>query len=105
MVRRQLAPVRHDNNMHLFTHVKKLLCGQKEPRLTCVAFTEAPRLALADVETRMNMGQFNGLFKDHASPDRLPNGMQHTQSSPVLPSGPWTISASDRASNVNTEWS
>ncbi|KAF7508930.1 hypothetical protein GJ744_008486 [Endocarpon pusillum] len=46
--------------------------------------TEAPRLALTDVETRMNMG---GLFKDHTSSELLPNGVPKMHSSPVLSTG------------------
>lgn len=76
--------------MQITTRVKKLFVGHKEPQLTCESFTEAPRLALTEVETRMNMG---ALFKDHTSSDMIPNGVQRMHSSPVLATGRWTISA------------
>ncbi len=78
--------------MQIPTRVKRLFVGDREPQLTCISSTEAPRLALTDVETRMNMG---ALFKDHTSPDKIPNGAQRMHSSPVLSTGRWTISASE----------
>ena len=70
--------------MQITTHVKRLFVGHKEPQLTCTSSAEAPRLALTDVETRMNMG---ALFKDHTSSDMLPNGVPKMHSSPVLSTG------------------
>lgn len=75
------------------SRVKRLFNGEKEPQLTCDVPTEAPRLALEDVETRMNMGQYNGLFRENTSPDRISNGLQKMQSSPMLSTGSSTISA------------
>jgi hypothetical protein len=79
--------------MHIIRRVKRMVVGGKQPQLTCSSSAEAPRLALEDVETKMNMGQYNGLFKDHTSPDRLSNGLQNMQSSPVLPTGRLSTSA------------
>jgi hypothetical protein len=70
--------------------LKRVFSRQKEAQLTRVLTPEAPQLALSDVETRMNM---TGLFKDHTSPDRPPNGAQIIHSSPVLSTGWWSISA------------
>lgn len=69
----------------------KPFCEWTEPQLICFLNAEAPRLALDNVETKMNMGQFNGLLRDHTSPDRLSNGLQKRQASPVLSSGPFIV--------------
>lgn len=72
--------------------IKRLFAGgssleEQKSSLSFVSVAEAPKLDLNDVETRMNMGQFNGLFRDHTTPERLPNVLQKMQSSPVLASG------------------
>jgi hypothetical protein len=77
--------------MNIRRRVRRMITGEKEFKLTFQSPAEPPRLALDGVETRMNMGQFNGLFKDPTSPDRLPNGLQKMHSSPILPSGWWII--------------
>jgi hypothetical protein len=70
--------------MKAVARLKRVFSRENEAQLTCDATPEAPQLALSDVETRMNM---TGLFKDHTSPDRLPNGAQTMHNSPVLSIG------------------
>lgn len=55
--------------------------------LTLPPASEAPKLALENVEPQMNMAQLNGLFKDHVSPERQRNGSIQSGSSPVTRKG------------------
>ncbi len=55
--------------------------------LTVLVASEAPKLALENVETQLNMAQLNGILKEHTSPDRQRNGSLRAGSSPITRGG------------------